>query len=56
MGYPERSLDPWRDTGVVVRGPAVADIDLAFAQVWETLGKPLPEDELPEPDTIPIAR
>ncbi len=54
MGYPERSLDPWRDTGVVVRGPAVADIDLAFAQVWETLGKPLPEDELPEPDSIPI--
>jgi cardiolipin synthase len=53
VGYPERSLDPWRDTGVKVRGPAVADIDLAFAQVWETMGKPLPEDELPEPDSIP---
>ncbi len=55
VGYPERSLDPWRDTGVEVRGPAVADIDLAFAQVWETAGKPLPEDELPEPETIPAA-
>jgi cardiolipin synthase len=55
VGYPERKLDPWRDTGVVVRGPAVADIDLAFAQVWETIGAPLPEDELPEPETIPVA-
>jgi len=53
VGYPERSLEPWRDTGVKVRGPAVADIDLAFAQVWETMGRPLPEDELPEPDSIP---
>lgn len=55
VGYPERALEPWRDTGVVVRGPAVADIDLAFAQVWETIGGPLPEDELPEPETIPVA-
>lgn len=55
VGYPERSLEPWRDTGVELRGPAVADVDLAFAQVWETAGKPLPEDELPEPDSIPIA-
>jgi cardiolipin synthase A/B len=55
VGYPERALDPWRDTGVVVRGPAVADIDLAFAQVWEAIGGPLPEDELPEPETIPVA-
>ena len=55
IGYPDRGLEPWRDTGVVVRGPAIADIDLAFAQVWETIGEPLPEDELPEPETIPAA-
>jgi cardiolipin synthase len=55
VGYPDRALEPWRDTGVVVRGPAVADIDLAFAQVWETVGGMLPEDELPEPETIPVA-
>jgi cardiolipin synthase len=52
-GNPGRSIEPWRDTGVVIRGPAVADIDLAFAQVWETIGTPLPEDELADPDTIP---
>ena len=55
IGYPERTLEPWRDTGVAVLGPAVADIDLAFAQVWEAIGEPLPEEELPEPETIPVA-
>jgi len=55
VGDPGRSIEPWRDTGVVVRGPAVADIDLAFAQIWEVVGTPLPEDELKEPETIPPA-
>jgi cardiolipin synthase A/B len=55
MGYPERSLDPWRDTGVVIRGPAVADVDLAFSQMWEMVGEPLPDGELKDPETIPAA-
>jgi len=38
VGYPERNIDPWRDTGVEVRGPAVADIERAFAQVWKMSG------------------
>ncbi len=46
VGDPERHLDPWRDTGVEVRGPAVADMVHAFADVWATAGAPLPEDEL----------
>ena len=33
-GDPERGVDPWRDTGVEIRGPAVADIERAFAQTW----------------------
>jgi cardiolipin synthase A/B len=37
--------DPWRDTGVEIRGPAVADIEGAFADVWSTMGPPLPADE-----------
>ena len=44
--------DPWRDTGVVVWGPAVADIEQAFADVWAATGKPLPADEIPLPNTI----
>lgn len=47
-GYPERGIPPWRDTGVLVRGPAVADIERAFADIWATMGPPLPEDEVPE--------
>ncbi|HPI91744.1 MAG TPA: phospholipase D-like domain-containing protein [Deltaproteobacteria bacterium] len=46
-GFPERAIEPWRDTGVMVTGPAVADIEQAFAEVWATLGTPLPEDEIP---------
>ena len=38
--------DPWRDTGVVVWGPAVTDIEEAFADVWAATGKPLPPDEI----------
>ncbi len=43
-GIPEKKLEPWRDTGVEVRGPAVADIERAFAQVWTMTGEPIPED------------
>ena len=37
-GVPEKNLEPWRDTGVQVRGPAVAEIESAFEQVWAMTG------------------
>lgn len=37
--------EPWRDTGVEVRGPAVADIERAFAEVWAMTGAPIPSEE-----------
>jgi cardiolipin synthase len=52
VGVPEKKIEPWRDTGVEVRGRAVADIERAFAQVWEMMGKPIPEDELVNRDTL----
>lgn len=55
VGYPERNIEPWRDTGVEVRGPAVADIEMAFSQSWTACGDPLPESELIERDRIPLA-
>jgi cardiolipin synthase A/B len=55
VGNPQRSVEPWRDTGVVIRGPAVADIDRAFTQMWEIVGEPLSEDELGEAETTPPA-
>lgn len=51
-GDPEKGIEPWRDTGIEVRGPAVADIDQAFAKVWAMLGDPIPEDELVSRDAI----
>ncbi len=45
-GDPARHLDPWRDTGVEIRGPAVAPLERAFADVWATIGPtPLAESE-----------
>ena len=45
VGDPARNIDPWRDTGVEVRGPAVADIETAFAEAWAAAGDPLPPDD-----------
>jgi cardiolipin synthase len=47
LGYPARGIEPWRDTGVEVAGPAVADIEQAFAHTWALAGSSLPEDERP---------
>ena len=30
-----KRLEPWRDTGVEIGGPAVAELEHAFAQVWD---------------------
>lgn len=43
-GIPAKSVDPWRDTGVEVRGPAVPAIEEAFARSWAMTGRPLPPD------------
>jgi len=47
VGWPERGIPPWRDTGIAIRGPAVADVARAFAETWAAAGVPLPEAELP---------
>jgi cardiolipin synthase A/B len=52
VGEPEHGIDPWRDTGVEVRGPAVVDIARAFAQTWAEVGPALSADELPDRDSI----
>ncbi len=58
-GWLERSPEtglPYRDTCVAVRGPAVADVERAFAGVWNLFGgKPLPPEERPAPEDVPEA-
>jgi cardiolipin synthase len=46
VGDPARDMPPWRDTAVTIRGPAVADIDAAFADSWRTEGAPLPPEDV----------
>ena len=45
LGDVARRLEPWRDTGIEIRGPAVAELTRAFATVWQACGGgPLPAD------------
>jgi cardiolipin synthase A/B len=47
IGNPKRGVEPWRDTGVLIEGPAVADVEYAFAQMWAALGPPILPAEMP---------
>ena len=49
-GDPTAGAPCWRDTMVVVCGPAVAALEASFGRMWARAGAPLPEDE-----TIPAA-
>jgi cardiolipin synthase len=55
IGDEARGVPPWRDTGVGIEGPAVAEIERAFADVWADTGSPLPEAERPARDRIRVA-
>ena len=49
-GDPRRGIAPWRDTGVELRGPAVADVARAFADSWAACGPPLTPEALASGD------
>jgi len=50
-GDPDRGRACWRDTMMMVCGPAVAALQSSFARMWARAGTPLPEDEIgPAPD------
>jgi len=55
LGDPEKGIEPWRDTGVSIAGPAVADVEAAFAHVWSHAGAALPGEEQLGPEQIPDA-
>ncbi len=44
-GHPEKGIAPWRDTGVEIEGPAVTDLERAFAHMWSLLGSPVPAED-----------
>jgi cardiolipin synthase len=55
IGDPARGIAPWRDTGVELMGPAVADAEAAFAAAWALAGRPIPPGELPRRGATPAA-
>lgn len=46
VGYPDNGTPGWRDTGVRLTGPAVADVEFSFAEVWAATGDPLDKGKL----------
>lgn len=53
QGDAQERHDAWRDTGVEIRGPAVADLERAFANVWRACGEaPVPAELLTSANAI----
>lgn len=52
LGDPARHIPAWRDTGLEIRGPAVAEAELAFATAWARWGEGLPAGTVPGVDDI----
>lgn len=52
VGHPDRGIPGWRDTGVMITGPAVADVEVSFAEVWKTIGSPLEKNRLARSEDI----
>ncbi|MEK0085754.1 phospholipase D-like domain-containing protein [Benzoatithermus flavus] len=55
LGDPQGGVPPWRDTGVELRGPVVADVDQAFAESWRLSGGAISPEERILPEDLPEA-
>jgi len=45
-GNPAKGIPPWRDTGVELEGPAVADLVQAFGAAWNEAGSAMDDGEI----------
>jgi cardiolipin synthase len=52
LGDPRRRLEPWRDTGIEIRGPAITALEQAFMRVFAASGAPIDAPQFTEPGTI----
>ena len=52
LGDPARGIAAWRDTGVEIRGPGVAEAELAFAAAWAAWGEGLPPGTVPSRESL----
>lgn len=55
VGDPAHGIAPWRDTGIEVRGPAVAEIERAFRRMWGLTGRPMPDGGNSSSEPSPVA-
>ncbi|HKQ76776.1 MAG TPA: phospholipase D-like domain-containing protein [Blastocatellia bacterium] len=55
VGAARDGVEPWRDTGVEFSGPAVAELERAFARMWAACGRPIPDGEIPEVNSIQLS-
>ncbi|HSW63723.1 MAG TPA: phospholipase D-like domain-containing protein [Dissulfurispiraceae bacterium] len=55
VGNPSEGVQPWRDTGVMIHGPAVVDVENVFAEAWRLAGGSLPDEENPHRDSAGAA-
>jgi cardiolipin synthase len=55
LGDPKRRLEPWRDTGIEIRGPAIAALEQAFVNVLAASGEKVDDPVLDAPDRVPPA-
>ena len=55
QGDPERGIPAWRDTGVQIEGPAIADLANAFQATWSEAGPPAGPEPLLSREEIPAA-
>jgi cardiolipin synthase A/B len=45
VGDSGAGVEPWRDTGIEIKGPALAELESAFAQMWAACGPPVQAEE-----------
>ena len=45
-GDPARGIEPWRDTGIQIEGPAVIEVEQSFATMWAGMGSPISPGEI----------
>lgn len=55
LGDEKRGIPPWRDTGIQIEGPAVADIAHAFHATWSERGPGSAQDAFLSREQIPAA-
>ena len=46
VGKAEKGIPAWRDTGVEIKGSAVAEVEYAFSQIWAEMGAPINPEKL----------